>query len=80
MEGIKLVYFQIGLNPIGDEGVEAILNAAKKNFNIKFLGLEVSKYAWLILVCDFDILAFEFVIDSLIFIRATLFGLFCVTS
>eukprot|EP00794_Sanderia_malayensis_P005720 gene5720-6420_t len=36
----SLEILKIGQNPIGDEGVEAILNAAKKNLSVKFLGLE----------------------------------------
>ena len=33
--------FKIGLNPIGDEGVQVLLKAAESNPNLRSLGFEV---------------------------------------
>ena len=32
----------MGLNPIGEDGLRAIINAIKQNMSIKYLGLEVT--------------------------------------
>ena len=34
-------HMQVGLNPIGDDGVEALLKAVKINKSLKLFGLEV---------------------------------------
>jgi len=36
-----LSVFKIGLNPIGDEGVQILLKAAENNPNLRSLGFEV---------------------------------------
>ena len=34
----------MGLNPIGEDGLRAIINAIKQNMSIKYLGLEVTNH------------------------------------
>lgn len=41
MKDLRYFHFQIGRNPIGDGGVECLLNIIRTNNTIKFLSLDV---------------------------------------